>query len=156
MIHDMTHIILKCRLALALIALLTMVGCETEHYYYDARHPEIEITRMGRVTYRGEEVEIDDLPGLLRKSGLSKRDTINIRCADDEKNWRLQRQVMATLSRNGFTRPVLVGERKAYSETGLTAEERRQERLRKQQQGNFGGTGARAPTGGGRRNVRYK
>ena len=43
-------------------------------------------------------------------------------------NLRLQRRVMGILLREGFTRPILVGERKAYSELGRTAEERRRAR----------------------------
>ena len=56
----------------ALAALLC--GCATEHYVTDARHPEISITEAGGVTYRGEFVDIEDLPGLLKDSGFRKRD----------------------------------------------------------------------------------
>ena len=45
-------------------------------------------------------------------------------------NLRLQRRVMGILLREGFTRPILVGERKAYSELGRTAEERRRARVK--------------------------
>ena len=111
------------------VAALLAGGCATEHYVTDARHPEIAITEDGGVTYRGRYVDPEDLPGLLRASGLEKRDTINIYCPETAADWRLQRKVMAILARNGFTRPVLVGARKAYSEVGRTAEERRRARV---------------------------
>jgi len=118
---------------LALIATL-LCGCTTEHYMTDARHPEIALTVDGGVTYRGKFVDPEDLPGLLKDSGLGKHDTINIHCPEGMNDWRLQRKVMAILSRNGFTRPVLVGDRKAYSEAGKTADERRRERMRQQRE----------------------
>ncbi len=111
-------------------AALLFGGCATEHYVTDARHPEIALTEDGGVTYRGKHVDPEDLPDLLRASGLDKHDTINIHCPETMTDWRLQRKVMGILSRNGFTRPVLVGDRKAYSEIGPGAEDRRRERLR--------------------------
>ena len=119
--------------AFALVAAL-FCGCTTEHYMTDARHPEIALTMDGGVTYRGKFVDPEDLPGLLKDSGLGKHDTINIHCPEGMNDWRLQRKVMAILSRNGFTRPVLVGDRKAYSEAGRTADERRRERVRQQRE----------------------
>ena len=114
--------------------LVLLCGCATEHYMTDARHPEIALTEDGGVTYRGKFVEIDELPGLLKDAGFSKQDTINIHCPDGMNDWRLQRKVMATLSRNGFTRPVLVGDRKASSEVSRTAEEKRRERAKQQRE----------------------
>ena len=119
--------------ALALTMAL-LCGCTTEHYMTDARHPEIALTMDGGVTYRGKFVDPEDLPGLLKDSGLDKHDTINIHCPEEMNDWRLQRKVMAILSRNGFTRPVLAGDRKAYSEAGRTADERRRERVRQQRE----------------------
>ncbi|MGN0847182.1 MAG: hypothetical protein ACI4RA_07340 [Kiritimatiellia bacterium] len=126
-----------------------LCGCATEHYVTDARHPEIAITEDGGVTYRGEFVDPEDLPGLLRRSGLDRHDTINIHCPETMTDWRLQRKVMAILSRNGFTRPVLVGDRRAYSEVGRTAEERRRARVRQQRE-------EARPAPRGRTPVRYK
>lgn len=120
---------LVCALVCALVC-----GCTTERYVTDARHPEIEIKEDGGVTYRGKYVDVEDLPGLLKDSGLRREDTINIRCSEKVTDWRLQRKVMATLSRNGFTRPVLVGDRKAYSEVTRTAEEKRRDRINKQRE----------------------
>lgn len=117
-----------------LLALAFAVGCTTERYITDARHPEVAITADGGVTYRGKYVELRDLPGLLRDSGLTKQDTINIHVSDDLRDMRAPRRVMAFLSRNGFTRPILTSDRKSYTELGKTADERRQDRLRKQQE----------------------
>ena len=116
----------------ALAALLC--GCATEHYVTDARHPEISITEAGGVTYRGEFVDIEDLPGLLKDSGFRKRDTINIHVSDDLRDMRAPRRVMAFLSRNGFTRPILISERRSYTQLGKTADERRLDRARQRQE----------------------
>jgi len=122
--------------AILLAALvLGVCGCQTEHYMVDAKHPEIALTPDGGVTYRGRFVDPEDLPDLLRASGLDKEDTINILCPEGMNDWRFQRKVMAILSRNGFTRPVLVGERRASATLGRTAEERRRDaRLERQRQ----------------------
>ena len=92
------------------VAALLAGGCATEHY----------------VKY----VDPEDLPGLLKASGFDRHDTINIYCPEVMPNLRLQRRVMGILLREGFTRPILVGERKAYSELGRTAEERRRARVK--------------------------
>ena len=133
---------------LFMLAALLLCGCATEHYLTDRHHPEIALTADGGVTYRGKYVDPESLPRLLRDSGLDGDDTINIYCPDGVNDWRLQRKVMSILSRNGFKRPILVGERKASSTVGRTAEERRrEERERREQQ-------RRGPDG--RIKVRYK
>ncbi len=138
--------------AIGLVVLLA--GCTTERYVTDARYPEIALTEDGGVTYRGKYIDPEDLPDLLRDSGLDKEDTINIRCPETVTDWRLQRKVMAILSRNGFTRPVLVGERKAYSEVTKTAEDRRRERVRQQREQEQRRQPERLPNG--KIKVRYK
>lgn len=115
---------MKLPLALAAFAAL-LCGCATERYVTDARHPEIAITEAGGVTYRGEFVDIEDLPGLLRDSGLGRRDTINIHVPDNLRDMRLPRRVMGVLSRNGFTRPMLVSDRKSYTNVGTAPDPRR-------------------------------
>jgi len=131
----------------ALAALLC--GCATEHYVTDARHPEISITEAGGVTYRGEFVDIADLPGLLKNSGFRKRDTINIHVPDNLSDMRIPRRVMSVLSRNGFTRPMLVTDRKSYTDVGLTPDERRRQQLRQQSPVSIERPPARRP-------IRYK
>ena len=63
------------RIALAAL-LLCAAGCATEHYEMGARNPEVAIAADGGVTYRGKFVDPEDLPGLLKDSGLTKQDTI--------------------------------------------------------------------------------
>lgn len=121
------------RIALAAL-LLFAAGCATEHYETGARNPEVAITADGGVTYRGKFVDPEDLPGLLKDSGLTKQDTINIYAPEDIRDMRAPRRVMAILSRNGFTRPILISDRKSYTELGKTADERRLERRRQQQE----------------------
>lgn len=136
-----------CARACAAFALL-LAGCATEHHITDARHPEVAITPDGGVTYRGKFVDPEDLPGLLKDSGLTKQDTINIHVSEDLRDMRAPRRVMAILSRNGFTRPILVSDRKSYTELGKTADERRLERRRQQQEQ------MKLPPG--KRTIRYK
>ncbi len=138
----------RALIGVAAFAAMAWAGCETERYVSDAQHPEVCITAAGGVTFRGRFVEPEDLPGLLRDASFRKTDTIYISAPDDMSDWRLKRRVMGILSRGGFTRPVLVGEQKSYSEAGRTADERRRERQ-----------AARHPPdlrGGGRRLIRYK
>ena len=142
---------MKALLAILLLAAaLAFAGCETESYVSDARHPEIEITAAGGVTFRGEFVEPDDLPGLLRKTSHVRTDTIYISAPDDMADWRLKRKVMGILTRNGFTRPVLVGKERSSAQTGRTGDERRRdERLAREAKQNQ----RQSPR---KREVRYK
>ena len=122
------------KVAVTAFLLLLAAGCTTEQYITDARHPEVAITADGGVTYRGKYVELRDLPGLLRDSGLTRQDTINIHVSDDIRDMRAPRRVMAFLSRNGFTRPILISERRSYTQLGKTADERRLDRARQRQE----------------------
>ena len=122
---------------MAVLAAL-LCGCATEHYVTDARHPEISITEAGGVTYRGEFVDIEDLPGLLKDSGFRKRDTINIHVPDNLSDMRIPRRVMSVLSRNG-----------SYTDVGLTPDERRRQQLRQQSPVSIERPPARRP-------IRYK
>ena len=114
----------------ALAAALLFCGCETEHYMLDKRHPEIGLTADGGVTYRGKFVDPESLPRLLRDSGLDKDDTIYIHSPAEGRDWKLERKVMAILSRNGYPRPIIVEDQKASSTVGRTAEERRRDERR--------------------------
>ena len=93
-------------------------GCATEHYVTDAKHPEIAVKADGGVTYRGRYVDPEDLPDLLRDSGFTRKDTINIHYPDGLADFRLPSRVMTILLHNGFPRTVLVGDRKSYSHAG--------------------------------------
>jgi len=108
---------LSIALSLACMAIF-FGGCATEHYITDAKHPEIAIKPDGGVTYRGRYVEPEDLPGLLRDSGFTRDDTINIHYPDGQSDFRMPSRVMTILLHNGFPRTVLVGDRKSYSHVG--------------------------------------
>ena len=99
-------------------AVLLTAGCATEHYLTDAKHPEIAIKADGGVTYRGRYVDPEELPGLLRRSGLTREDTINIHYPDAQNDFRMPSRVMNILLHNGYPRTVLVGDRKSYSHVG--------------------------------------
>ena len=105
------------RLGLACMALCAG-GCATERYVTDARHPEIAIKADGGVTYRERFVDPEDIPGLLKDSGFTRNDTINIYYPDNLTDFRMPRRVMTILRREGFPRAILVGDRKSYSHAG--------------------------------------
>ena len=104
------------RLAVLLV-LLMAAGCAHERVITDVAHPEIEITASNGVKWRGEFVDADDVPGLVRDAGFTRRDTINIRVPSDIKDYRMAYYVMRRLVENGFSRPILVKEKRSYSET---------------------------------------
>ena len=90
-------------------------GCAHEQFVTDARHPEIAVSETGIVTYRGRPVEAEDLPGLLKDSGLTRKDTIHIHIPSGTTDFRVPYYVMGILVKNGFTRPVFVEDRKSTS-----------------------------------------
>ena len=90
-------------------------GCAHEQFVTDARHPEIAVSETGIVTYRGRPVDAEDLPGLLKDSGLTRKDTIHIHIPSGTTDFRVPYYVMGILVKNGFTRPVFVEDRKSSS-----------------------------------------
>ena len=90
-------------------------GCAHEQFVTDARHPEIAVSETGIVTYRGRPVDAEDLPGLLKDSGLTRKDTIHIHIPSGTTDFRVPYYVMGILVQNGFTRPVFVEDRKSTS-----------------------------------------
>ncbi len=98
------------------VALALLVGgCAHEQFVTDAQHPEIAVSETGIVTYRGRSVEAEDLPGLLKDSGLTRKDTIHIHIPSGTTDFRVPYYVMGILVQNGFTRPVFVEDRKSSS-----------------------------------------
>ncbi len=96
------------------LAILTG-GCTHEQFITDARNPEIAVSELGTVTYRGRIVEAEDLPDLLKDSGLTPQDTIHIHIPRGLKDYRMAYHVMGQLVKNGFRRPVLVEDRQSSS-----------------------------------------
>ncbi len=134
-----------------LLGALLFSGCASEYYISDAKHPEVVITAAGGVTFRGRFVEPEDLPGLLRGASFSRKDPIYIGAPDDMADWRLKRKVMAILTRGGYTRPILVGAERSFSEVGRTAQQRREDAARERQR-----RLEEQRDRSGRRKVRYK
>ena len=96
-------------------AILLAGGCAHEQFITDAQHPEIAVSETGLVTYRGRVVDEEDLPGLLKDSGLTSKDTIHIHIPSGTTDLRMPYRVMGILVKNGFTRPVFVEDRKSSS-----------------------------------------
>ena len=103
-------------LRFSLLAVLAIAGCTHEQFVTGARHPEVAVDAFGTVTYRGNRIDPEDLPAYLRESGLGARDTIHIRIPAGLDDYRYPYHVMGILVKNGFTRPVFVEDRRAYSE----------------------------------------
>ena len=116
---------ISARFALAALACALVAGCAHERLVTDSRHPEIEITASGVVTWRGKAVDADELPQKLRDAGFTRKDTINIRVPADIKDYRMSYYVMRRLVENGFSRPILVTEKRSYSETAKPSKNRR-------------------------------
>ena len=134
-----------------LLGALLFSGCASEYYISDAKHPEVVITAAGGVTFRGRFVEPEDLPGLLRGASFSRKDPSYVGAPDDMADWRLKRKVMAILTRGGYTRPILVGAERSFSEVGRTAQQRREDAARERQR-----RLEEQRDRSGRRKVRYK
>lgn len=103
------------------VSAILALGCSTRRYMADARHPEVVVTEHDQLEFCGEKVDVEDLPGLLEDAGYTKEDTINIRVPADIRDFRLPYYIMGILAKNGFRRPVLVKERRAYTTTGAGA-----------------------------------
>ena len=110
MMSGMRHFLPFAAFVLALTG-----GCTHERFITDARHPEIAVSELGTVTYRGRIVDAEDLPGLLEDSGLTRQDTIHIHIPSGLKDYRYAYHVMGQLVRKGFRRPVLVEDRRSSS-----------------------------------------
>ena len=100
----------------AVIVLVILTGgCTHERFITDARNPEVAVTELGNVTYRGRIVDAEDLPEMLKDSGLTPQDTIHIHIPSGLKDYRMAYHVMGQLVKNGFRRPVLVEDRQSSS-----------------------------------------
>lgn len=112
---------MKNVIALALVAALLASGCTTHRRMADAKHPDVVVTDRGQLEFCGERIDADDLPDALEDAGYTKDDTINIRVPSDITDYRLPYYVMGVLAKEGFRRPVMVKERRAYTVTGAGA-----------------------------------
>jgi biopolymer transport protein ExbD len=106
-----------CRLVV-LACVIVFSGCASQQYYTDADNPEIAISLSASVTYRGKVVDPEDLPSLLESSDYPKQSTVNIQVAAELTDYRVPYKVMSILARNGYRRPILIGEKQSFSTVG--------------------------------------
>lgn len=99
--------------AAAVLALVC--GCAHETYIVDAKHPEVEYTEGGDLKWRGRFIEPAELPRLLEKAEVDRKSQIDIRVPANIHSLKGPRQLLFLLRRAGYTRGVLVTEKRAYS-----------------------------------------
>ena len=100
----------------ACAALLCCAGCATRRTLeLDAQHPAISVCTLG-VKFGNELVNPEEVAGSLADYDVPHDRVIHIRLGPEVKDLRPARYLMATLSRAGYTRPVLVTKRHAESE----------------------------------------
>ena len=103
------------RMAVIVLAMLLAGGCAHETYLVDSKHPEVEYTEDGSLKWHGRFIEPEELPRLLEKSGVEHTSQIDIRVPRGMRSLREPRLLLFILRRAGYTRGVLVTEKKAYS-----------------------------------------
>ena len=103
------------RLSTAVAFCAILAGCTHEKYLVDAKHPEVEYTEDGSLKWHGRFIEPEELPRLLEKSGVDHKSQIDIRVPPRMRSLKEPRLLLFVLRRAGYTRGVLVTEKKAYS-----------------------------------------
>ena len=122
------------RLAIVAMAVLLAAGCTHEKYLVDAKHPEVEYTEDGSLKWHGRFIEPEELPRLLEKSGVDHKSQIDIRVPPRMRSLKEPRLLLFVLRRAGYTRGVLVTEKKAYSHSSAPPPKRTLERTSPPQQ----------------------
>ena len=100
----------------AMMAML-LVGCTHEIYISDAKHPEVAYTETGELKWHDRFIEPEELPRILEKSGVDHKSQINIRVPERIRSLKGPRLLLFLLRRAGYTRGVLVTEKRAYSKS---------------------------------------
>ena len=103
------------KMLVAAIATALFVGCTHETYIVDSKHPEVEYTENGDLMWHKRFIQPEELPGLLEKSGVSHKSQIDIRVPERMHSLKGPRGLLFLLRRAGYTRGVLVTEKRAYS-----------------------------------------
>ena len=106
------------RVVLAMMAML-LVGCTHETYLADSKHPEVAYTEAGELKWHNRFIEPEELPRLLEKSGVDHKSQIDIRVPQGMRSLKEPRLLLFILRRAGYTRGVLVTEKKAYSHSSV-------------------------------------
>lgn len=101
--------------AVLALAAAFAAGCTHERIVNDSKNPEVEYTENGDLKWRGEFIDPEDLPDLLEDAEVGKKSQINIRVPPTIRSLKGPRLLLFMLRRAGYTRAVLVTEKKAYS-----------------------------------------
>ena len=105
------------RIALCAAAAMFVAGCTHETYIVDSKHPEVEYAEDGALKWHGRFIEPEELPHLLKKSGVDYKSQINIRVPERMQSLKAPRYLLFILRKAGYTRGVLVTEKRAYSKS---------------------------------------
>ena len=98
------------------VILACCAGCATHRTLeLDAQHPAVSVTTLG-VKFGDELVKPEEVAEILADYDVPHDRVIHILLDPEVKDLRPARYLMATLSRAGYTRPVLVTKRHAESE----------------------------------------
>ena len=98
------------------VLLLACGGCATHRTLeLDAQHPAVSVCTLG-VKFGNELVKPEEVAEILEDYDIPHDRVIHILLDPEVKDLRPARYLMATLSRAGYTRPVLVTKRHAESE----------------------------------------
>lgn len=99
----------------ALYMLLISCGCTTHRSIeFDAQHPAVRVSVHG-VLFGNTIVDPKKIPGLLEDYGVPKSAAIHILLDPEVRSMTIPGYVMATLSKAGYTRPILVTKRHSES-----------------------------------------
>ena len=101
----------------AMVAALFVAGCTHETYIVDSKHPEVEYSEDGSLKWHGKFIKPGELPRLLEKSGVDHKSQIDIRVPARMHSLQEPRILLFILRKAGYTRGVLVTEKKAYSKS---------------------------------------
>ena len=92
-------------------------GCTTERTIeFDVHHPVVTVAPEG-VYFADRRVRPQDVPRILDDYGVPRSQTIHIRVDPRLRHSPEPNFLMACLAKNGYTRPILVSDRHAVSET---------------------------------------
>lgn len=100
---------------MVLAAALAFAGCTHETYIVDSKHPEVEYTEAGELKWHNRFIRPEELPRLLERSGVDYKSQIDIRVPERMHSLKGPRQLLFMLRKAGYTRGVLVTEKRAYS-----------------------------------------
>ena len=107
------------RFAVCAAAVMLAAGCTHETYIVDSKHPEMEYSEDGSLKWHGRFIEPEELPGLLKKSGVDYKSQIDIRVPERIRSLKAPRYLLFVLRKAGYTRGVLVTEKRAYSRSSM-------------------------------------